>query len=74
MVAFTIIFVDDCSLKTWIYFLKTKDESFSKFQEFKNFVEKQSGRHIHVFRTDNGKNLTHISMRNFARPLELRGS
>ena len=28
-----IIFIDDCSRKTWIYFLKTKDESFSKFQE-----------------------------------------
>jgi hypothetical protein len=34
-----IIFVDDCSRKTWIYFLKTKDESFSKFQDFKNLVE-----------------------------------
>jgi hypothetical protein len=28
-----IIFIDDCSRKTWIYFLKTKDESFSRFQE-----------------------------------------
>jgi hypothetical protein len=50
-----IIFIDDCSCKTWIYFLKTKDESFSRFQEFKNLVENQTGRHIRVFRTDNGK-------------------
>jgi hypothetical protein len=50
-----IIFIDDCSRKTWIYFLKTKDESFSKFQDFKNLVENQTGRHIRVFRTDNGK-------------------
>jgi transposase InsO family protein len=35
--------------------LKTKDESFSKFQDFKNLVENQTGRHIHVFTTDNGK-------------------
>jgi hypothetical protein len=28
-----IIFIDDCSRKTWIYFLKTKDESFSRFQK-----------------------------------------
>jgi hypothetical protein len=49
-----INFIDDCSRKTWIYFLKTKDESFSKFQEFKNLVENQTGRHIRVFKTDNG--------------------
>jgi hypothetical protein len=50
-----IIFIDGCSRKTWIYFLKTKDESFSRFQDFKNLVENQTGRHIWVFRTDNGK-------------------
>jgi hypothetical protein len=50
-----IIFIYDCSRKTWIYFLKTKDESFSRFQDFKNLVENQTGRHIRVFRTDNGK-------------------
>jgi transposase InsO family protein len=50
-----IIFIDDCSCKTWIYFLKTKDESFNRFQDFKNLVENQIGRHIEVFRTDNGK-------------------
>jgi hypothetical protein len=50
-----IIFIDDCSRKTWIYFLKTKDESFSRFQDFKNLVENQTGRHIRVFRIDNGK-------------------
>jgi hypothetical protein len=50
-----IIFIDDCSRKTWIYFQKTKDESFSKFQEFKNLVENQTCRHIHVFKTDKGK-------------------
>ena len=37
-----IIFINDCSRKTWIYFLKTKDESFSKFQVFKNLVENQN--------------------------------
>jgi hypothetical protein len=48
-------FIDHCSCKTWIYFLKTKDESFSIFQDFKNLVENQTGRHIQDFRTDNGK-------------------
>jgi hypothetical protein len=50
-----IIFIDDCSHKTWIYFLKSKDKSFSKFQDFKNPIENQMGRHICVFKIDIGK-------------------
>jgi transposase InsO family protein len=49
-----VIFIDDFSRKTWIYFLKTKNESFSKFQEFKALVENQIGRHIRALRTNNG--------------------
>jgi hypothetical protein len=30
-----VSFIDDYSCKTWIYFLKSKDEVFSKFKEFK---------------------------------------
>jgi hypothetical protein len=29
-----VSFIDDFSRKTWIYILKTKDEVFSRFQEF----------------------------------------
>jgi len=32
-------FIDDHSGKTWIYFLKTKDEVFERFKEFKALVE-----------------------------------
>ena len=48
------IFIDDLSRKTWIYFLKAKSETFSKFQEFKALVEKQTGKRIRILRTDNG--------------------
>jgi len=34
-----VTFIDDFSRKTWIYFLKTKDEVFNKFQEFKALVD-----------------------------------
>ena len=30
-----VTFIDDYSRKTWIYFLKTKDEVFARFKEFK---------------------------------------
>jgi hypothetical protein len=34
-----VSFVNDYSRKTWIYFLKSKDEVFSKFKEFKALIE-----------------------------------
>jgi hypothetical protein len=44
-----VSFIDDFSRKTWIY-LKTKDEVFSRFQEFKSLVENQKGKKIKVLR------------------------
>ena len=32
-------FIDDYSRKTWIYFLKKKDEVFKRFKEFKAILE-----------------------------------
>ena len=49
-----MIFIDDFSRKTWIYFMKAKTETFAKFQEFKTFIEKQTGSHIRALRSDNG--------------------
>ena len=34
-----VLFIDDYLGKTWIYFLKTKDEVFGRFQEFRALVE-----------------------------------
>ena len=34
-----VIFIDDNSRKTWIFFLKTKGEVFMRFKEFKALVE-----------------------------------
>jgi hypothetical protein len=34
-----VSFIDDFSRKTWIYFLKSKGEFFSKFKEFEGLVE-----------------------------------
>ena len=48
------IFIDGFSRKTWIYFMKQKSETFSKFQEFKVPVEKQTGKNICILRTNNG--------------------
>ncbi|KAK2981445.1 hypothetical protein RJ640_001959 [Escallonia rubra] len=41
-----LLFIDDYSRKTWVYFLKQKSEVFSTFKRFKALVEKQSGYQI----------------------------
>jgi len=39
-----ILFIDDFSRMTWVYFLKVKLEVFGIFKKFKVLVEKQSGK------------------------------
>ncbi|KAL0323577.1 UNVERIFIED_CONTAM: Retrovirus-related Pol polyprotein from transposon TNT 1-94 [Sesamum angustifolium] len=50
-----ILFIDDYSRMTWVYFIREKSEVFKVFKKFKNLVEKQSGRSIKVLRSDRGK-------------------
>jgi transposase InsO family protein len=47
-------FFDDFSRKTWVYILKTKDQTYDKFLTFKAEVEKQTERKIKTLRTDIG--------------------
>ena len=49
-----VISIDDFSRKTWIYFLKAKNETFSKFLEFRAMIENQTEKHIRALSTDNG--------------------
>lgn len=47
-------FQDDFSRMCFVYFMKTKSETFKAFKSFKCLVEKQLNRKIKVLRTDNG--------------------
>ncbi|ONK55055.1 uncharacterized protein A4U43_UnF8110 [Asparagus officinalis] len=58
-------FIDDYSRKTWIYFLKEKSKALEKFKEFKEMVEKQSGYHIKMFRSNRGGEYTSKAFNNF---------
>jgi transposase InsO family protein len=53
-----ILFIDDFSRMTWVYFLKTKSQALSMFRNFKSMAETQSGQKIKVLRTDNGGEYT----------------
>jgi len=60
-----VTFIDDHSKKTWIFFQKTKDEVFKRFQEFKALVQNQTGRKIKVLRSDNEGEFTSTEMKEF---------
>lgn len=50
-----ILFIDDFTRMTWVYFMRQRSEVFSIFKKFKNMVEKQSGYYIKTLRSDRGK-------------------
>jgi transposase InsO family protein len=60
-----LLFINDHSRKTWIYFLKNKDGVLAKFQEFKAQVENLTGRKIMILRSDNGGEYTSKDFSNF---------
>jgi hypothetical protein len=60
-----VLFIDDHSRKTWIYFLKNKDGVLAKFQEFKAQAENQTGRKIMILRSDNGGEYTSKEFNSF---------
>ena len=51
-------FIDDKTRHVWVYFLKSKDQVFEKFLEWKSLVEKSIWRKLKTLRTDNGGEFT----------------
>jgi transposase InsO family protein len=65
-------FIDDYSRRTWVYFLKSKDEVFSKFKEFKSLIENLSERKIKMLRLDNGGEYTSKEFVNFFKYVRIK--
>ena len=59
-------------VKTWIYFLKTKDEVFSKFKEFKALIENLSEKKIKILRSDNGGEYTSKEFVNICKDIGIK--
>ena len=51
---YILTFIDDCTRRTWVYFIKQKSEVFERFHHYKYLVEKQSGHYVKVLSTDTG--------------------
>jgi hypothetical protein len=68
-----VSFTDDFSCKTWIYFMKTKDEMFFKFKEFEALVENQTGKRSKCLGLITGESTPLRTLMPFAGKQELRG-
>ena len=67
-----VTLIDDYSHKTWVYFLKSKDEVFGKFKEFKSLVENISERKIKTSRLDNGGEFTSNEFEDFCKYVRIK--
>lgn len=65
--SYYLTFIDDYSSKTWIYFLKRKDEVFSWFRHFKALMDNQTENKIKILRTDNGTKYESNEFHNFCK-------
>lgn len=52
--SYFVTLIDDNSMKVCLYFLKTKDEVFGMFKEWKTIVEKRIGKKFKKLIIDNG--------------------
>ncbi|EOY08987.1 Uncharacterized protein TCM_024324 [Theobroma cacao] len=55
---FYLLFIDDMTRWSWIFFMKFKSEVFTLFKNFKTRVEFETGHRIKTLRTDNGGEYT----------------
>ena len=60
-----LLFNDDYSRKTWVYFLKQKSEAFKVFKSFKALMENESGYPIKALRSDQGGEFISKDFSNF---------
>ncbi|XP_070014193.1 uncharacterized protein [Nicotiana sylvestris] len=60
-----LLFIDDFSRKTWVYFLNQKSEAYAAFKKFKVLVEKESGYEIKALRSERGGEFNSIEFNDF---------
>jgi hypothetical protein len=67
-----VLFIDEFSCKSWVYFLKAKSENFNKFQEFKALVENQTRKHTRALKYDNGGEFESHDFNEFCRDVTIK--
>ena len=59
------MFTDEKSRYSWVYIIKTKEQGFQCFLEWKALVEKATKKKVRTFRTDNGGEYTSSQFENY---------
>ena len=62
-----LTFTDDYSRKSWVYFLKSKEQTLGKFKAWKTLIEKQTFEQVKCLRIDNGLELCSEKYNNFCK-------
>ena len=65
-------FTEDKSRYSWVYILKTKDQVFNYFLEWKALVEKATKRKIKTLKTDNGGEYTSTRFQDYLKAEGIR--
>ena len=67
-----IIFIDDFSRKTWVYFLKEKSDALKVFKEFKALTKVESNHKLVAVRSDRGGEYTYNAFQAYCKEQEIR--
>jgi len=57
-----LLFIDDLTRMTWVYFLTSKAQTFNVFKKFRAMVESQSGCRIKTLRSDNERSILPMNL------------
>ena len=60
-----IVFIDDCTRMSWIYFLKHKSEVFEVFVNFYHMICTQFQTQLRILRIDNGREYVNTEIHKF---------
>ncbi|KAI3677472.1 hypothetical protein L6452_36734 [Arctium lappa] len=63
--SFCLVIVDDYSRFTWVYFLRTKDETSGLIKSFILRIENQTNQKVKVIRSDNGTEFKNFDLNTF---------
>ncbi|KAJ9546416.1 hypothetical protein OSB04_018959 [Centaurea solstitialis] len=65
--SYCLVIVDDHSRFTWVFFLRTKDETTGLIKSFVTRIESQANLKVKVIRSNNGTKFKNVDLNNFCK-------
>jgi transposase InsO family protein len=69
---YMVTFIDDFSRYVWVFFMKEKSETFTKFKEFVEKIEGELSKKVKCIRTDNGREYLSHEFTNYLKDHKIR--